>query len=522
MKELVFITSNSAKLAHARYLCREYSVKISKQKNYGIGYIEPRIENREELIRLSLEDAILRFSKVVPSYESKLLFIEDTSVKINALSSEREVPGVDIKYWMRENDFNKIDSLLRSLGNDRNVEVRSDLILVLPSLLHDKYHSNHKVFTSSIKGKITDKEYAIKTQPLYPWLDSNSFNKWFIPEGYDKPLSLLSINDADRSDFRLGAFNQMLTFLHDNKLIKTIAEEALEGEQLELFDPSAFIICGPTCAGKTTIATHLADKYSYFHLEASDFMYLSMYERHGIKTEISIGEFATKALLDNPSIVADQIITNIKKFKEVPVVITGFRSPKEIDSFKKQYAGSYSIQLVYIDAEPKKRFDRSLTRARHDKVLTFAEFEIKDQQQFDMGLLGIKKMAQNNIIYNNDSIETFLSNFDTFYQKQLLNADVSSYSVARSLKTKQLQKEIILSLSKLDDLTLYHTTTEIAHIINSNLPSDIPPKSKNNVSRFFNQNYYPYFEIVLNQDDVASYRLSQTGIAYAKWLSKIS
>jgi hypothetical protein len=67
--ELIFITSSNTKLAHVEYLTDEYNVEISKQKNYGIGYEEPRIYNREQLLSESYKDALERFAKNVSNPE---------------------------------------------------------------------------------------------------------------------------------------------------------------------------------------------------------------------------------------------------------------------------------------------------------------------------------------------------------------------------------------------------------------------------------------------------------------------
>ncbi len=518
MLELIFITSNSAKLAHARHLCREYAVRISKQKNYGVGYIEPRVEDRNELIKMSVEDAIIRFRKSVSNSESKFFFIEDTSVVINNLSHEKEYPGVDIKYWMRENTFDDIDKELKKNGNDRSAIVRSDLILVLTEELARQEGSPYKIFTSKVTGRITEKEYHVNTQPLYPWLSEKTFNKWFIPDGCIEPMSLLNIVDADKFDFRAGAFNQMLDFLHRNQIIYTNEEyQKSRSQQLSLFVPVNFIICGPTCAGKTTLATYLIENYSYYHLEASDFMYLSYYERHGIGSEVPIGDFAEQALKDNPSIVTDQIIQNIKKIKSVPVVITGFRNPKEVESFKSQYKGNFAVTLIYVDADQNIRFERSRSRNRYqEKDTTYDDFKKRDEQQRGMGLPLIEDDSQSKKITNNGTYQEFYEAFESLYNKQLLSTKTLNELTSYFPKNK-LQNVIISALAKELNSEQYFTTTEIAHLINSNTNLE-RPKNKNNVSRYFNQNFHPYFEIKVNEDGHACYKLSQTGIAYSKFI----
>ena len=138
MTDIVFITSNQTKLAHARHLCKGYDVNILHYKKlfYGVGYTEPRLFDRDKLLEESFNDAIERWRKNVSNYREKLFFIEDTSVRIDALSDENnEVPGVDVKYWMQSHNFSQLDAELMKRGNNRNVSVSSHIILFLTNEL---------------------------------------------------------------------------------------------------------------------------------------------------------------------------------------------------------------------------------------------------------------------------------------------------------------------------------------------------------------------------------------------------
>src|SRR5688572_26218597 len=135
MVEIIFLTSSSIKLAHARFLCRNYTVRISKQRHYGVTYEEPRGPDREAILEASVRDAYARLKKSLSSAEEKFAIIEDTSVIIDALSTEKEFPGVDVKYWMQENTFAMLNKELKKHGNNRRSSVRSDIVLMLPRAL---------------------------------------------------------------------------------------------------------------------------------------------------------------------------------------------------------------------------------------------------------------------------------------------------------------------------------------------------------------------------------------------------
>lgn len=522
MLELIFVTSNNEKLENARHLCSNYNVQISKQKFYGIGYKEPRIFDREKLLRESIADAAERLRKNISNPEDKFFFIEDTSVIILALSTEGEYPGVDIKYWMQKNNFSSIDAMLRKAGNDRRVIVRSDIILRLSTKLQKKTGSIYKKFNSQVSGKMVESEFDFQTNPLYPWLNNKTFNKWFVPDGCTLPLGMLPIDKADQYDFRAGAFNEMLLFLEKEKVITKCSAIKMYGPQKKFeFEPLFFIICGPTCAGKTTLATYLADKYNYYHLEASDFMYLSYYQRHGIGSSVKISDFAEKALAKNPSIVVDKILKNIKELHNTPIIITGFRSPEEIKSFRRQYQGRFRIDVVFIEADKLLRFNRCLKRARHDTQMSLHDFELESRKQENMGLNKIRKGVSSKIIQNNGSIENYFEKFENRYRVQLDRLSYSTGQDSKSAKRKpyRLEDLILLALSKNYEIEIFFTTTEIAHLINEYFTHLDKPKSKNNVSRYFNKDFHPYYEIEF-RDGKKRYRLSQTGYKRSIWLLK--
>jgi adenylate kinase family enzyme/inosine/xanthosine triphosphate pyrophosphatase family protein len=514
MTEIVFFTSSAIKLAHARYLCRDYDVQITgfREKTFGANYEEPRIYDRAELIERSYQDALQRWKKSVSSDEQKLFFIEDTSVIIEALSVEREVPGLDVKYWMAETDFASLDAQLRELGNNRHCKVRSDLVLHLPKdLRKDNQGGSYRCFTSYSHGSIVDQEHVIATNLMYPWLDNKTFNKWFVPLGYEEPISLLPITKADKHDFRAAAFREMLSFLEHHGQIAKRGTPIIQ-TQLEAGVP-LFVICGPSCAGKTTLAEHLAESYGYYHIEASDFMYLSYYQRHGVGSSVPIGDFAEQALREQPEIVARQVLDNIQTNQPIAAVITGFRSPLELAWFKNYYGGHQPIVPVFIDADASIRYERSLDRGREAIPDNWERFQRRDAQQAAMGLSDLALSLASDHIKNEGGRDTFFENFADRYLGDWPFPQNISYN---TLSAGVLEKLILKTLYEQGEDRDFFTTTEIAHLINRNLPAD-HQRSKNNISRYFNQRFYPYYEIKLI-DGKRKYRLSNTGQGKVKLL----
>jgi len=363
MLDITFITSSIIKLANAKHIAKEYDVNILhyKKKYYGIAYYEPRIPDKNQLLDESMNDAIKRWKKCVSANSTQLFFIEDTSVKIDALSNDKkDVPGTDIKFWIIEQDFKKIDIDLKKRNNNRRACVTSNIVLFLTEDIKNRLKTmkEYKIFSSTTYGNITDKEHHIEINILYPWLDNKSFNKWFVPDTYDVPISMLDIRDADKVDFRKGAFEEMYNFLIDvGKLSsKESKNRFINNKNLLPFFPM-FLLCGSTCAGKTTLGRYLLEMYGYYHIEASDFMSLKYYETHGTKFVVDKHKYAEELLKIDPLVIVENVTKYIQKIKNDKVVITGFRTPIEISKFCEIFSNQ-KLRIILITAD----FDIRLVR----------------------------------------------------------------------------------------------------------------------------------------------------------------
>lgn len=511
--------------------------------NYGKPYYEPRIEDRDKLLKESIQSANVKLAKSSNSsepssqggifingkiendalleryasmHQHRLFFIEDTSIAIEALSDEREFPGVNVKYWMRETSFAQLDEILKGLGNNRKVTVRSDIVLYLPPDLRDPPDEIYKVFIGKSEGRVVNDEVNFETNTIYPWLDNKTFNKWFVPRGARKPISLLPINTALKHDFRNKALQGLIEFLRSKDLIenKELQEKPLQGE---LFPRRNYIICGATCAGKTVLASALTRLHAYRHIEASDFMRCALYTRHGYNNHMKTQDFAKSALEKDPGIVARQISEYIKDAPKTGLVITGFRSPEEIKILKAELSG-VDLETLFIDSSLQSRYERNKKRGRSDAPMTLKEFESKNEVQNSMGLSEIAHSAK--IISNESSlvryIRTTAGSLTNGAQLIKFNCDISGVSDFLPLEQAILISMLIDHKKGLLPLT----TTQIARNIQKNIPKlrqkgdKSVPVDKNNVSRFFNQRFSPHFEANVENGKV-NFGLSHTGISAA-------
>lgn len=517
MTDITFITSNQTKLAHARYLCRNYQVNILhyKKRFYGRGYEEPRVDDRKLLLTESFKDAVARWKKNVTVRDNRLFFIEDTSVRIEALSDEKkEVPGVDIKYWMQETCFDKLDHELKARGNNRRCCVTSHVILFLTEDLRRKLgvKEDYWVFKSNAFGSVSEREYDFETQILYPWLDNKTFNKWFVPDGCSKPVSLLDITEAEKGDFRKGAFEQMLGFLEKNQAIKN---RRYDDHQLSLQFYDNFVVCGRTCAGKSTIGRYLADIYGYYHIEASEFMTHRLLETHGTTSNVDKHVFASAMLNVEPLFVVKRLIEFMHESGIFDrFVITGFRTREEVESFLKAFH-SNRLHLVFVNTSYKERCKRWMFRHRDVDYHTEERFRDIDNVQEKMGVGDIADIKGISLIDNNT--DGLLTYYRRFWGKFLRGFKRETTSIKKRELRKlaiTLEKAILITLAieyQIDENKTF-TTTEIAHLVNKYFRAF--ERSKNNVSRYFNQSYYIYYEVKY-ENGKNRYKISPIGYSEA-------
>lgn len=521
-RELTFFTSNQSKLAHARYLAEGRNIRIKgfRQRTYHASYNEPRLNSRDEILKHSYASALEQIGKARLPAASHAFILEDTSVRIDALSNAiLEVPGVDIKYWMAGRTFESVDTLLKGSGNNRGASVRSDVLLHIPSNFAKNWgvNSPYLVFTSEQRGRVIDRERSFESNLVYPWLDNRSFNKWFVPDGSIEPLGALPITLADQVDFRRGAFEQLFNFLEERRYFSA------SPEQLNLpFDPRPnILLCGYTCSGKTTASQHLARRFGYLHIEASDFMHLSYYYRHGFPSPTQIGDFAERALKEKPTIAAEKVVEYMLDNLNEPIVISGFRAPEEvtyIDSVMRSYGKV--LTHFFVEANESIRFARLRARARPGDNLDSEKFRARDLQQRRMGLNIIQGLGIMRPLVNEKQIGTYLAMIDAIVgdnDEEEIDVTVQLESLNKITEIG-LQDAILLALLQVweeDEKRKFFTTTEVTALISATFPA-IHPKHKDNVSRYFNQDFYAYYEISKGDGTkTRKYRLSNTGYGMA-------
>ncbi|MBC7661595.1 MAG: AAA family ATPase [Chitinophagaceae bacterium] len=513
MREIYFFTSNRTKLAHLKHLGRLSGVDVIgfRELTYRGSYDEPRISNRADLLAMSYESAAKKWALAFGESDYRIFFFEDTSVRIEALSEVDDVPGVDVKFWMQGMTFNQLDEMLKLRRNIRGATVRSDMVAHIPKRLRTLLGAGKPYIWvhAEVAGSIVSSNVKVKPHLVYPWLDDKSFNKWFVPLGESRPLSMLDKQRAAQHDFRGHAFQRLLSELKG--LVSAEPEEAspLQIPLPGMFVPPVWVVCGYSCAGKTTLAEWLSAQYGFLHLEASDYMRQEYWERHGVSSAVSVGDFASAALAIEPWVAAKPIGKDIKRFGYPAVIVTGFRSPNELDALQKELGSSHQVVPIFIHSSVEVRLERSIKRQR--EAVSPASFAKRDRQERSMGLDEIEKIAIRSTLSNNGS--SVLAYTKLFYKK--FNKEIESLSNSihetDGVSMGNLERLIIQALLNAE---VALTTSEIAKAIDFYF---LQTKSKNNVSRYFNQGFHPFYRAEQSSGAVA-YRLSATGLSIAELL----
>ncbi len=397
--------------------------------------------------------------------------------------------------------------------------MRSDILLHVPKNLRASWQVNddYLIFVGIQTGQITDTEIKFESNLVYPWLDSGSFNKWFAPIGHAIPFGMLPIAEADRVDFRRKGFEQLFDFL-TRRYFLTAGPKQLE---LGLDRKSNLILSGYTCAGKTTASQHLARKFGYLHVEASDFMYLNYYYRHGYRGDISIGDFAEDALAQKPEIAAEKVVEYIADNLGSPVIVSGFRSSQEVDYLKEAMTTlGKSFRVVFVDSDETIRYKRLVSRKRPGDDISSEEFRRRDEQQRRMGLEQIASSRGAALLKNDASLPEYLEAVDILVGPDLPDDIVVATALAQlvDINEVKLEESILIALLGAwagEENRPFFSTTQISRMIQTTFVN-APPKHKDNVSRYFNQDFYAYYEISgEHSHSKRRYRLSNTGYGMA-------
>lgn len=377
-----FYTSNIAKFLQARLVFDRAGLSLGHFKGHTEPYEEDYSKTKTELLQLAVDQV-----RTLSSPDS-IFFVEDTSLRIDALSKDADdVPGLRVKEWFANTTFDQIND---GIGEKpRGATIKSDIGLSLPGI------RDIIVFHGEVSGNIAPSPSIEPTPARYPWLATDSFSGWFIPENSSRRLSEMDFESSQEFDFRIAALSALLdrleeyvsaTNAYQQKRAHSVSREEVSAQQSLFAEPETpvYVVIGPTCAGKTTFAEFAYHQTDFRHVEAS--VVLRTFASYN-ETRSSVGALkSAKDVLEErgSDFVARQIVRIFGSPSDRGIVITGFRTLGELYRVVSHWPHA---KVVLVDSDERIRFERHLQRGRYDDATSLEQFASLDQGQRLLGML---------------------------------------------------------------------------------------------------------------------------------------
>ena len=379
---VIFFTSSRAKFAQANLVFNRVGLRLAFRAHDSEPYHEDYGGSKEDL----LTEAIAQIQRRGGASGS-FFFIEDTSIRIEALSTDTDQPGLGAKEWFTRTTFDDLDGLLKEAG-DRRASVKSCIALSLPGLKRPLF------FYGQTQGEVARRPAVFEPNPFYPWLSPDNFSAWLVPDGASRTLSEMSLEESLKYDFRIHSLAGLTDRLEEYTLALNATPPTysrryrVDKPQPTLFPVNLPIILalGPTCAGKTTFGSYVQQNLGWQFIDASSIVRVMREERQREKEDIA--DFAHGLLeREGADVVARYISSKfINRSDNVGTVISGFRAIEEVEFFREEYP---NILVISIETPERVRYDRYLRRGTRTKLHTFDAFLKHDERQHSLGLLRV-------------------------------------------------------------------------------------------------------------------------------------
>ncbi|MBW2977973.1 hypothetical protein KY331_03960 [Candidatus Woesearchaeota archaeon] len=199
MKEILFGTSNKAKLQQLKYVADYYKFPIkviSAKEKFNIDY-EEKGNTPEEI---AINGANQLFSKI-----KKPVLVEDSIIEITALNNK---PGVNSNSFFKKHGFDGVINLMKD-KKDKSTKITSVLVYT--------DGNQTKLYKHTIKGSITDQKRFKEGEPI--WVGptfhpfGGGYNAIFLLKGQDKTLAECTAEQGLTLGYREKNFKEFLEFL---------------------------------------------------------------------------------------------------------------------------------------------------------------------------------------------------------------------------------------------------------------------------------------------------------------------
>jgi inosine/xanthosine triphosphate pyrophosphatase family protein/dephospho-CoA kinase len=402
-----FYTSNSDKLFQARLIFVRSGYLLRHFKGDREPYDEDYSLPTEQMLTRAIQQVNAEFGV------RSIFFVEDTSLRLEALSDSSDVPGLKVKEWFASSTFEEVDRLILERGGDRRAVVKSDIALYLPTLSHIMF------FHGETAGTVATSPPAFSGSTQYPWLTPSTFNGWFIPDGATRRLGEMEFEESLEFDFRAKSLTKLIARLEEMNAALNLgssfytvrrpevshSQEQLAFRELlprEESEPQILLVIGHKCAGKTTLSDYLAGRDGVMVFEASSVLrQLASEAKEKVDTTDDAFNFLRKHGLD---CVAEAIAKYLDRAKANLNVITGLRTVEEIFLLAQRFP---QARIVLVDSDARTRFERHLRRARDTDVRSFSDFQKQDEKQAAFGALRVATEIATDTIRNDGTLEQY-------------------------------------------------------------------------------------------------------------------
>ena len=404
-----FYTSNVAKFLQANLIFQRAGLPLRQFVSRTVPYFEDYGGSSENLLQRAVSE--------VTSYvgHASLVFIEDTTVRIDALSTvDHDFPGLETKEWFERTSFEALDEQLSILGRGRTCVVKSDVALHIPGLVKPV------ILHGETTGTIADTVPEFLPHPIYPWLTPATFNGWFIPTGATLRLGEMELEESFEYDFRAKSLISLLDRLEELSAALNLPPRAYtrqeapnENAPLPLFPRPIYLLVGPTCAGKTTAALFLQGTRRWGMIEASAVM-----RKLGMRLSLEHLQPAEMARRVVQELGRDAVAREILKLlmADTEYAISGFRFVEELELFRAQFPGR--VRMVYINAPASERLARMIARQRTgDAVMSLSDLAARDIEQEQFGLIPFARTFSDYIVDNVGTKEDLYQRLDAIGQE---------------------------------------------------------------------------------------------------------
>jgi inosine/xanthosine triphosphate pyrophosphatase family protein/shikimate kinase len=407
--QVTFFTSSRQKFAQASTIFKMSGAQLSFRRHDDQPYGEDYSGNKEQLLTEAVAEVRRREGG------SAIFFIEDTSIRIEALSRDADFPGLKAKEWFEQASHEETVSSA-DLEGSRGCSVESCIALSLPGLLRPIF------FYGLTIGQLVSQLPGGAANLSTPWLDPRSFSGWFIPDGATRTLGEMSLEESFEFDFRAKSLLLLLDRLEELTaalnagpgsygLLRQFEDPANTDLQPSMFElpewiehraDQVIVVVGPTCSGKTTFGVQIShDRVCHF-VDASS---LVRRRRQAKDLAKSIGDFASEILDREGFDMVAREIQQLYGASDAPLVVTGLRTIEEIQHMRTIWP---RLTLVSLHAPQRVRYQRFVDRASREE-LSFSEFQIRDEQQAELGLLPVADELADFIVENTGSLDEFVA-----------------------------------------------------------------------------------------------------------------